>query len=428
MICPNCGTPLPDNMKFCTGCGTPLAAAPAEQPQTEQPVIPQQAAEAQFVQPEQQFVQPEQVQQYAQPDYPQYYAQPEQAQQYAQPQDAQAAPAVKKKSKLPIIIIIILLLAGIGAGVYFLAFADKDDDDDDSSKRSKSSSVSESADEDNNGDKESSEDEESTEPDESSEEEASSEEESSIPDESSEPEPESSEDDSTPIYADTGEFIGEWTCVAIEQDGRKITIDDLDDPSTITNVLAFTINEGGTGSAVSNGRFVELTWKIKDSDPSVIVLTIQGEDREATLIGDELRLPLGENMTYLRKGIIVPEKPDSSEPDDSSGPDESSEPDKPAGDTSIVGTWIPSAMDIEGKKYDADNEIYGSIIREMMTIKIRDDGKAEFIIKDTNEEVDWTLEGTKLTLSKGGSSIEGEFKDGQLRIDFNGNIVYYEKS
>lgn len=56
MFCPNCGTQLPDDMKFCTNCGTQVAvanqpqgqtasqsAAPSSQPQASSSVKSQQA-------------------------------------------------------------------------------------------------------------------------------------------------------------------------------------------------------------------------------------------------------------------------------------------------------------------------------------------------------------------------------------------------
>lgn len=76
MFCNNCGSSIPDGVRFCTNCGHPVAQAPAQQP-AQQP-YQQPAPQPQYQQ------QPQQYQPQYQPQQPQYQ-QPAPAPQQPQP-------------------------------------------------------------------------------------------------------------------------------------------------------------------------------------------------------------------------------------------------------------------------------------------------------------------------------------------------------
>ena len=91
MICPNCGSEIPNGSVFCTNCGTRIDAAAQQQPYQQQ--APQDAYQLPHSQQSQQWYQPPQPPQYPgqqayqqQPQYQQQYQQPQYQQQYQQQQ------------------------------------------------------------------------------------------------------------------------------------------------------------------------------------------------------------------------------------------------------------------------------------------------------------------------------------------------------
>ena len=146
MICPNCGSQVTDNAKFCPNCGNALAAAtaaqaaPVQEP-TAQPV-PQPVQEAAPVQQpapqpvwtpdpaacQQQAYQPQQqdYQQACQQPYQPNYQQPQQAYRQDYQQAYQPTPVVaekKRSGKKGVLIGVgcVALAALIGGGIWFLS-------------------------------------------------------------------------------------------------------------------------------------------------------------------------------------------------------------------------------------------------------------------------------------------------------------------
>ncbi len=145
MFCPNCGTQLKDDAKFCTNCGNKVAEL--NKPQASAPVQPQQSENTSASYPAwgasapteppkpQQSAQPQQTyqayqpQQQAQPQQPNYqtYQQPQQQayQNYQQPQQPQwqpryeEAPKPKKKSKaLKTVLTVVIILAVLAVAAF----------------------------------------------------------------------------------------------------------------------------------------------------------------------------------------------------------------------------------------------------------------------------------------------------------------------
>ena len=96
MFCPNCGTQLPDDARFCGSCGAQITPVRQAAPQPQYRQAPQQ--QSQQAQPQYRQAQPQQ----AQPQYQQ--AQPQQAQpqyQQAQPQYQQTYPQYQQQYVSP---------------------------------------------------------------------------------------------------------------------------------------------------------------------------------------------------------------------------------------------------------------------------------------------------------------------------------------
>ena len=78
-------------------------------------------------------------------------------------------------------------------------------------------------------------------------------------------------------------------------------------------------------------------------------------------------------------------------------------------------------------------DIFGATVEEVQEgfkIELKSGGKAIFNFGDEEEgptEVNWKLDGEKLTLSADGESMTGTLKDGVLTLDFEGEIVEFTK-
>ncbi len=101
MICPKCGTNVPDNSAFCTYCGTQVSQMPGQQQYNQQPQYGQQPyGQQQYNQQPQYGQQPYGQQQYNQ--QPQYGQQPYGQQQYnQQPQYGQQQPYGQQYGQTP---------------------------------------------------------------------------------------------------------------------------------------------------------------------------------------------------------------------------------------------------------------------------------------------------------------------------------------
>ena len=123
MFCPNCGSKLNDNSKFCENCGAQVQAQQPQQPQQpqqqqyQQPQQPQYPPQQPRQQYQQQYQQPYGQQQYQQQQYQQPYGQ----QQYQQPYGQQQYPAYRLKTDRSLLKFILLSI--ITLGIYsFVAF------------------------------------------------------------------------------------------------------------------------------------------------------------------------------------------------------------------------------------------------------------------------------------------------------------------
>ncbi len=57
---------------------------------------------------------------------------------------------------------------------------------------------------------------------------------------------------------------------------------------------------------------------------------------------------------------------------------------------------------------------------ESMTLELKSNGKAEWIIDGDTQTLDWTLEGDTLTFSDGQETLEGTLADGVISINMEG--------
>ena len=62
-----------------------------------------------------------------------------------------------------------------------------------------------------------------------------------------------------------------------------------------------------------------------------------------------------------------------------------------------------------------------------MQIILKSGGKAVFNFDEEPEEVNWKVDGEKITLSADGESITGTLKDNVLTLDFDGEVAEFTK-
>ena len=127
------------------------------------------------------------------------------------------------------------------------------------------------------------------------------------------------------------------------------------------------------------------------------------------------------------------ESEESQESEESAESEESSESEEsqdPAAAADIIGTYkLDSFMglDIETAQqfYDAGSE--GGDLLEMFILEIKEDGKATFTVEGQAYDMEWTLDGNKLTLTVNGESLESTYEDGKISMTIEGIDMVMKK-
>ncbi len=98
------------------------------------------------------------------------------------------------------------------------------------------------------------------------------------------------------------------------------------------------------------------------------------------------------------------------------------------GSNKFVGKYYLSRLDEWTVKEYAD--LVGMTeqeAKESMYLELKSGGKATFCMDDEPDEVNWKVEGEKITLSLDGDSMEGTIKDNVITFDLEGEILELTK-
>ena len=92
------------------------------------------------------------------------------------------------------------------------------------------------------------------------------------------------------------------------------------------------------------------------------------------------------------------------------------------------GTWKSVAIEEDGKKYTTDDDDYGDMVKDFMTIEIESGGEGTIKISGEDEEdLEWEADGDTITLTVDGDDEDAELEDDQLVLKQDGLKVYLEK-
>ena len=91
------------------------------------------------------------------------------------------------------------------------------------------------------------------------------------------------------------------------------------------------------------------------------------------------------------------------------------------------GTWKSVAVEEDGKKYTTDDDDYGDMVKDFMTIEIESGGEGTIKASGESKDMEWEADGDTITMTVDGDDQDAELDDDQLVLDLDGVKVYLEK-
>lgn len=95
----------------------------------------------------------------------------------------------------------------------------------------------------------------------------------------------------------SGKFVGTWKTVAVEEDGKKISVTD-DEGKIFKDFMTIEVEKGGEGSVKIYTESNDMEW---EADGDTITITIDGDDQDFELKDDQLVASVEGTKIYLEK-------------------------------------------------------------------------------------------------------------------------------
>lgn len=84
-------------------------------------------------------------------------------------------------------------------------------------------------------------------------------------------------------------------------------------------------------------------------------------------------------------------------------------------------------VEMMGMTIDDMNKLAGEDVSDMITLELKDGGKGVMKVESESGDVEWKVDGEKISLTADGETIEGTIKDGVIEIEIDGISVVFEK-